>query len=212
MNKLKSRTIGRLTFHLIAILGVAACLSVSTHAQRRVPISENERNERDLAEREFLLRTLGKFKKKDLEVGQRPINLQQLKRDFEGLQLANNKILAVLSAKRSITYAEVGADVAAIRRRASALKAQLLLPTSDTNADQPNQQREIGSSDETLKNVLLQLDSLIVRFVNNPIFKASGMVVDVQYSAQAYNDLNDMIHLCDRIKKSAALENGETPQ
>lgn len=173
------------------------CLPSPLHAQRRVPISENERNERDLADREFSLRTLGKFKKVDLEVGPRTLDLPRIKRDFEGLQLANNSILSALASKRPLDNRQIGVDVSNIRRRASSLKSQLALPETDSETDvRPN-----GPLDQPLGKALLNLDAYIVSFVSNPVFKSSGVVVDVNHSIQVRRDLENIIVLSERIRK-----------
>lgn len=182
---------------MVSAFTLILCLSSPLHAQRRVPISENERNERDLAEREFLLRTLGKFKKIDLEVGPRTLDLPRIKRDFEGLQLANNNILSALASKRPLDNRQIGIDVSNIRRRASSLKSQLALPETDSE----KHERSNGPLDQPLGKALLNLDAFIVSFVSNPVFKGSGVVVDVNHSNQVRRDLENIIDLSGRIKK-----------
>ncbi len=181
-------------FALTLILGLPMLLA----AQRRIPISEQERNERDLAEREWLLRTIGKFKKKDLEVGGASINLQQVKRDFEGMQLANNNILIALASNRPLDPKQISNDTARIRRFATALKSQLSLPVPEEDKT-----RKVEFvSEGPLRASLLHLDAFIARFVSNPIFKTTGHVVDAQHSVQARRDLDNIIDLSDRIRKT----------
>ncbi|MDQ5845747.1 MAG: hypothetical protein M3539_10690 [Acidobacteriota bacterium] len=182
-----------------AVFTLILCLSIPLHAQRRI-ISEQERNERDLAEREFLLRTLGKFKKKDLEVGPREMDLQQIKKDFEGLQLANNSVLRALASKHALDHRQISTDVSNIRRRASGLKAQLSLPPTDSEKNRKHNE----PLDQPLRAALLNLDAFVISFVSNPIFKDSAVVVDVSHSAQARRDLENIIDLSERIRKSLA--------
>lgn len=190
--------------HLAISIGFALtmilCLPILLVAQRRVPISENERNERDLAEREWLLRTIGKFKKKDLEVGGSSINLQQVKKDFEGMQLANNDILVALASNRPLDPKQISNDTARIRRFATALRNQLSLPLPQD--DKTSKVRFV--SHEPLRATLLHLDAFIARFVSNPIFKTTGHVVDAQHSVQARRDLDNIIDLSDRIRKTTS--------
>lgn len=182
------------------VLTMILCLPILLVAQRRVPISENERNERDLAEREWLLRTIGKFKKKDLEVGPATINLQQVKRDFEGMQLANNDILVALASNRPLDPKQISNDTARIRRFASALKNQLSLPTPEEGKTSKEQIVFEGP----LRATLLHLDAFIASFVSNPIFKTTGRVVDARHSVQARRDLENIIDLSDKIRKTTA--------
>ena len=190
--------------HLSICIGFALtlilCLPILLFAQRRIPMSENERNERDLAEREWLLRTIGKFKKKDLEVGPATINMRQVKRDFEGMQLANNDILVALASNRPLDPKQISADTSRIRRFATALKNQLSLPAPEENKTTKEQSVFEGP----LRATLLHLDALIASFVSNPIFKTSGHVVDAQDSVKARRDLDNIINLSDRIRKTTA--------
>ena len=192
------------TPHLAISIGFALtmilCLPILLVAQRGRPISENERNERDLAEREWLLRTIGKFKKKDLETGGASINLQQVKKDFEGMQLANNNILIALASNRPLDPKQISSDTSKIRRFASALKAQLSLPLPEEDKTSKVEFVREGP----LRANLLHLDAFIAGFVSNPIFKTTGHVVDAQHSVQARRDLDNIIDLSDRIRKSIA--------
>jgi len=186
--------------HLAICIGFALtlilCLPTQLHAQRR--ISEQDRNERDLADREFSLRTLGKFKKEDLEVGPATINLKRVKKDYEGMQLANNNILVALASKRPLDPKQISEDTSKIRRFAGALKNQLSLPAPDT--DKTSKERN-GPLQEPLRDALLHLDAFIVSFVTNPLFKNNGLVLDASHGVQASRDLENIIDLCDRIKK-----------
>lgn len=189
----------------VAALLVLVTVPASATAQRRI-LTEQERMDRDLAEREFSLRTLGKFKKKDLEVGPRPINLQQVKKDFEGMQIANNSILSAIANKQPLDSDQIKADVSRIRSKASSLKAQLSLP-------KPQEEKHSNGLplDQPLKTALLQLDVFITRFVNNPVFKSKPIVVDANHSVQASRDLDEIIDLSGRIRRSAELARMQKP-
>ena len=151
-----------------------------------------QRKERDLAERQFLLRTLGKFKK-DREVSPATINLQQVKKNFEGMQLANIDILNALASNRPLDHKQISADTSKIRRFASGLKTQLSLPAPDkANKGQLVLQ-------EPLRATLLHLDAFIASFVNNPIFDNAGYVLDARHAVQASRDLDNIINLSDKI-------------
>jgi hypothetical protein len=54
-----------------------------------------------------------------------------------------------------------------------------------------------------VKPALLALDGLMMSFVSNPIFQ-SAQVVDVQQASKAKRDLEAIIKLSGKIKKSAA--------
>jgi hypothetical protein len=159
-----------------------------------------QRKERDLAERQFLLRTLGKFKKEGQEVSPATINLLQVKKNFEGMQLANIDILNALASNRPLDHKQISADTSKIKRFASGLKTQLSLPVPER--DEANNRQLMMQ--EPLRATLLQLDAFIASFVNNPIFENAGFVIDVRHSVQARRDLDNIIDISDRIRKTTA--------
>jgi hypothetical protein len=193
----------RMAAHLIGSMAAALTLTVflscQLQAQRRIPMTEQERTERDLTEREYRLHTIGKVKRKDLEVGAIPAEWKEIKKNFEEMQVANNNILRALASKLPLDHRQISADVSAIRRRASSLKVQLSLP-----ADSEKNRKHDEPLDQPLRAALLKLDALIVSFVSNPIFKNTTAVVDVSYSVQARRDLENIIDLSERIRKNAA--------
>lgn len=164
------------------------------------PPSPNTRRERDLAEREWLLRNIGKGTRKEAETEPPRLTLSQVKKDYEGLQLSNNQILSMLQAG-PLNYELIAMATADIKKRAGRLKLALQLPSAEKN------EKRVKTADEpdlkSLKPWLLSLDALILRLVNNPIFRDAGRIVDVENSAKAGSDLDDIIELSGRIKRSA---------
>lgn len=162
--------------------------------------SEAERNERILAEREFMLRSMGKGKKKDIQVEPQRLTLSQVKEDYEGLQLANNNILKMMSQSRELDEKVVFTATAEIRKRASRLKSFV---TSLGIIEDVERKKEPADLDPALiRSSLLVLDASIMRVIENPIFKRIDKVVDVESSTKARNDLEFISVLSERVRRS----------
>lgn len=125
---------------------------------------------------------------------------QQLKQDFEQLQVINNNLSLVVSSARTLDYERIGNDAAEIRKRALRLKANLSLP--EPGKTERLKKNEEGSTPEALKSALNDLDLLIKGFVENPVFQRLN-VMNVGYSMKASRDLEDIIKSSEQIHKRA---------
>lgn len=161
-----------------------------------------QRAEADLAFREWQLRNIGKVKKVDIEVGPPTVTLANIKEDYEGLQKANNSILSMLQSGRELDYKILADASSEIKKRASRLKSYLIaLEMVKENDKRKKSADEIAYAE--MKPSLLSMDASIVRFVANPIFKNFGKVVDLDNSMKARDDLDNIIDLSEKIKKSS---------
>jgi hypothetical protein len=163
--------------------------------------SEAERNERILAEREWLLRSIGKAKKKDVQVEPQRLTLAQVKEDYEGIQVANNSILKMMYTSRELDRKLIANSTLEIKKHASRLKA--FLTSLELVGEDKRRRRELPELDLVyLKSSLLVLDASIVRMVGNPIFKNIDKVVDVESSRKARDELENIIEFSERIRRS----------
>jgi hypothetical protein len=163
----------------------------------------------DLSTREWQLRNIGRIKRVDVEVAPTTVTLGKIKEDYEGLQKANNNILTMLSTGRELDYRTIADASSEIRKRASRLKSYLLT----LEMVKENEKRRKGSDEITaaqMKASLLSMDASIVRFIANPIFRDFGKVVDVDNSIKARDDLDSIVELSEKIKKSAERTMKET--
>jgi hypothetical protein len=160
-----------------------------------------KRPEGRLPDQEFELRNLGKGVRKDLEVMPQRVTLGQLREDFKQIQVSNNDILVMLSKGQPLDYQLIAGTLNNIKKRANRIKTSQLLPPPESEI----QGRVDASLDykSNLRPALLRLDRLIISFVENPIFKTLNKVVDVKDAEKARQNLEDIIALCDRLRKSA---------
>jgi len=132
------------------------------------------------------------FKKKLISL------MQQIKEDFTRIQIVNNAMMRKVFDEAVLDYKDVSGQLGEIRKRASRLRENLMLPE---NTEKEAQQKQLGPAvGPQLKDSLLALDTLIMGFVKNPLFQKPG-VVDAKLSAQAGRDLKTIIEFSSSIRK-----------
>lgn len=149
------------------------------------------------------------------EVRQR-LAMSQIAEDFKRIQVINNDMMLAVTSRPVLDYKRITDVVGEIKKRAMRLKGNLILPQPEEQAqktpkhDALRETRSMldelmnGAPDNgQIKNSLDTLDNLIMAFVNNPVFKNSGTVVDARMSAKANRDLENIIELSNVIRKSA---------
>ena len=127
----------------------------------------------------------------------------QLKNDFEQLQTVNNQMMAMVFANNVLDYKRVSEAITEIRKRAARLKSNLPLPSAEKDGQEEQPLKGLNELNQgEVKPALLSLDDLIQRFVTNPVFQQS-QVVDIQQSSKARRDLEAILKLSEKIRKSA---------
>jgi hypothetical protein len=187
-------------FVAFAFSGGASALAQTPAELERARI----RAERDLSEREWMLRNIGKVKRVDVDIAPPQIPLVKVKEDYEGLQAANNNILKMLSAKKELDYKVIGDGAAQIRKRAGRLRSYLitLQLVEDDDEDVGRRRNSEVIEPNEMKASLLSMDASIASLIANPVFKDFGKVVDAGSSTKARADLENIIELSERIKKA----------
>lgn len=156
--------------------------------------------ERDQAAREWALRNIGKVKRVDVDLAPAVVPLAKVKEDYERLQLANNDILKMLSRKE-LDYRVIADASSEIRKRAGRLKSYLVaLKIVEEDKERKRNLDEVEP--EEMKASLLSLDASIMSFISSPVFKDFGKVVDADSSAKARANLDNILELSERIKRS----------
>jgi hypothetical protein len=157
-------------------------------------------NERDLRNRQWNLRILDTVARADASIikQQQTSVLVQIKKDFKGLQVSNNDILNAIASSNTLDLKVISEALSEIKQRAARLKLNLVLPESEKDEKTKFDQNQLDI--EQLKLSLLSLDRLIVKFIENPIFKNTD-VVDAKTSAIARSDLESIIEMSDKIRK-----------
>ena len=192
---------------------VAAAFAPVAFAQSSSPRTHNERVERaireereararayELHERAADLRRAGEPRAPAVRP-QPKLALAQIKEDFMRLQVVNNELAQAVSRGGALDLKFVAKSASEIRKRAGRLKENLALAEFEKVFERP--ETAGGAEAERLKSALSDLKELIREFVNNPLFKKAN-VVDVQLSAKARRDLEDIMDVSDEVKQSCA--------
>jgi hypothetical protein len=185
------------TITLTCLLPVLLC-NADARAQSQ---SARESARIDLEARQRALRNLENMKQK---LSRRPpephLAYQQIKEDFEQLQLVNYHLSGSGAPILVLDYVQVRKDAAEVKKRAARLKTNLLLPEPDKDEKLQKSKEELAG--EELKLAIDALDALVKRFVWNPVFQHPN-VLDVENSVKARRDLEGIIRLSEQIQKRA---------
>ena len=127
--------------------------------------------------------------------------LAQIREDYVRIQVVNNDLAdAVKRGGGALDLKFVAKSAAEIRKRAGRLKDNLVLPEFESAFVVPEAR---GSAEAQLKSSLVTLGELIHEFIMNPLFEKANLV-DLHLAAKARRDLDDIIEVCGRLKKSSA--------
>jgi hypothetical protein len=191
---------------IAAALALILLSGISVQAQVRAPnaqtgdpgqygMSERDRN---LLDRENQLRMLEKQRQRAVKNDPK-LAFVQIKEDFRHIQMVDYEMMRAVSSGNGLDYKQIAEAVAEIRKCAARLKINLVFP----EAEKDEHRREKTDPDTAgIKPSLAALDALILSFVHNPIFKETG-VVDAKLGGKAGRDLDSIVELSDKIRKSA---------
>jgi hypothetical protein len=125
--------------------------------------------------------------------------MAEVNEDFARLRELQELMSKATVADAALNYKDISETTGEIKKRSTRLKANLALPESK----QEEKNRALREpADGELKPSLTSLDELIQSFIQNPIFSDSG-AIDKQLAARARRDLEDIISLSEKIRKSA---------
>jgi hypothetical protein len=123
--------------------------------------------------------------------------------NFKHLQMVNNKMMQAVVRGDALDLGFVTESASEIRKYADRLKDNLVLP--EPEYDPRRSKVAVASGTEQLRSSLSALGELVAEFASNPIFRGANAVdvIDVQQSAKARRDLDEIIELSSQIKKSS---------
>jgi hypothetical protein len=151
-----------------------------------------EQYERDRLSRE------GKGPTADPDGGRRAQDVtEQVKRDFEGLQAAYNKLVLAMAPGGRLDFDSILDSVDGAKKCAARLRANLALPKAK---DEEGKARG-GAGATQMEESLLLLRKHIYSFVTNPLFEATH-VLNVEQAGKAGRDLDMIIELSESIRRS----------
>ena len=126
--------------------------------------------------------------------------VEQVKQDFRRIQILRNEIVRNITSEGLLDYESFSEKAGEINKRAHRLKTYLTPHKSEDH--EKGQKNRLEISGEQMKEALITLCKRIESFVENPVFKVTG-VLDIEQSAKARRDLQDIIQLSGGIRKGA---------
>jgi hypothetical protein len=125
-------------------------------------------------------------------------NFEQIKEDFERIQIINGDVLQASASSANLDYGRISESSAEIQKRATRLKSNLFPPKSKKQS----KKTEPASEDQDLKSLLTLLDKSLSSFTQNPMFQ-NTKVVTPQDSTDAEKELDSVIQMSGRITNEA---------
>lgn len=150
-------------------------------------------------ERQFKNRTLEKGLRTPAEEREQRLAVAQIKEDFAHIQTVNNELARAGLGTQALDFKFVAKSASEIKKCAGRLKYNLVLPEPEGEQSARTNANAVDEA-EQLKSSLSALKGLVIKFVNNPMFKV-GQVVDVKSAATARADLEQIIEVSDRVRK-----------
>ena len=186
----------RKTVTAACLLFLSAFLAEAAQAQRAGdrPRADPHQAVIDLGMRDLQVRSLeiAKEARAATMVTASPAVIKQVVEDFGRIQEINVRIMRSYSAGEAADYQYLSEAMGEINKRAARLDSNLLLPKS-TNRE------ALQPADYS---PLIQLNDLIQHFVTNAIFR-NPETIDAELGVTARRDIEDIVELSDRIRKSA---------
>ena len=187
--------ISYLTLASAALLMATATVDPGQHP----PDGAKVRMEND-SKRETQLRADGSRPPATVDPKRLKAAMDQIEEDFRRILTLHNELGKAAAATDSLDYGFVSDATGEIKKRASRLRTTLALDKAEDSNPVPQNRRRFG--DPEIRDALFELCKEIESFVKNPVIEAPG-TVDLQQTARARRDLESIIDLSSRIKKTA---------
>jgi N-acetyl-beta-hexosaminidase len=126
--------------------------------------------------------------------------IEQTRQDFGKIQDINRELVTTLKSRAEPDYKGLAETATELRKRARRLKENISLPPPAE--ERPREKREGELESGAIRDALSMLSARITSFTSNPLFQTQNLI-DVQLGAQASRDLETIIELSTRLKKSA---------
>lgn len=125
--------------------------------------------------------------------------LAEVNEDLSRLQVINGELKEAMSAGRTLDYKVISEASAEIKKRTTRLKNNLAgLP----KAEKDEKTQAAKAKDAAFDALLTSLTETVTNFITNPIFSDVG-APDPRLAAKARTDLDGIIELSERVRKSA---------
>jgi hypothetical protein len=185
-----------------AVLLLATCTFGQTLPARPSERAVREAMAREAAEsdeREMMLALTERYHRSAQQREPR-LAFAQIKEDFQRLQVVNNDLAKSVLGGGQLDLKLVTKSASEIKKRAERLKLNLALPEAAEGGKIPASAPPPDL--EQLRTALSRLDGIVLRFANNLHAKGVGSL-DAASSARMLRDLEAIVSLSERIKKSS---------
>jgi hypothetical protein len=181
--------VNRLVFPLAAI-ALIVLLAPSLRAQRSLPENIPQQGDPDRQVRSQEIEA--ERTRRDPQLVMAEVN-----EDFSRLRAIDDEMKLVLKSGGAPDYKRIMESSVEIKKRAARLKANIVFPPPPK--DEKRQRTDPGDEFQLL---MATMDRLLTSFLTNPIFSDTGGL-DSQLANKARYDLEDIIRLSDKLRKSA---------
>lgn len=123
--------------------------------------------------------------------------MAEINEDFGRLRVISEEMKLATKATGAPDYKRIADSSAEVKKRATRLKANIVFPPPPK--DEKRQKTDPGDEFQPL---FAAMDRLLTSFLTNPIFTDTGGL-DLQLANRARYDLEDIIKLSDKLRKSA---------
>lgn len=199
---------------LVSIALVSAAVSVS--AQQEAPPGASDRGpaDRSMKTRSAELERVKRdAEKPDPKALIPPVKFQEIKEDFEGLQLRQDEIRKIYSEGKEIDMAKIVWVAGLMNANATRLQGNLFPPpVEEPKAKKKSKEQKVEPAKvepaleplpQDLRSMILAQDDALAAFVANPMF-TNPQVSNVDSNVKAQTDLKKLIRLTAALGEMAA--------
>ena len=211
MKRYRAKRASRVVVIMAVAVAFISVLATSSLAQRRMRGSRGiespetlETRQRESVERSRALERAGApnnpYEPEPMSPRlRRMLVLAQIREDLGRIQDVHQDLMNTTAVAHALDYKRISETTEEIRRRAIRLKTNLAFSEAEKGKKSRTSQDLLDT--EQVKESLPVLSDLIIGFVTNPLFQDSN-VIDAQLSTKANRDLERIIELSRRIRKS----------
>lgn len=124
-------------------------------------------------------------------------NFEQLRKDFEGVQLLQNEIVKIYTTQKKIDFSMLEKRSEKLLESSKRLHKFLFPDLKERFWENP---QSYGDATTNLPNSIVKVDNALGRFVDNPMFKERA-VLDLAESEKARRELEIIIRYTERVRK-----------
>lgn len=124
----------------------------------------------------------------------------EIKEDFEDIQKLQSSIVKIYTTGKTINYSKISKSSREMNKNALRLNENLFETESDKDLEKI---KIINTEPINVRNLIIDLDNAIGKFVENPMFKNSK-IVKSETSKNAQVELRKIISISDKLSVLAA--------